>query len=169
MLLLHFFIWQLYLFIAPGLYKKEKTIIIPYLISSPLLFIIGVSIVYYYIFPLAWSFFVSFESDGNNAAGTLSIEFMPSVAEYLELVVQLMLAFGLAFQLPIILTLLAHANIITARSLAKKRRLAIVMIFIVAAILTPPDVLSQVGLAIPMLLLYELSIIACKWVQKKTN
>ncbi len=164
-----FFIWQIYLFISPGLYQKEKAILLPYLIAAPLLFTLGVTVVYYYIFPLAWGFFISFESEGSNSAGTLAIEFMPSVAEYLELVVQLMFAFGLAFQLPIVLTLLAHAGVINANSLIKKRRLAIVIIFIVAAILTPPDVLSQIGLAIPMLLLYELSIFSCKLIKKKKN
>ncbi len=162
-----FFIWQIYLFIAPGLYEKEKAAILPYLIASPLLFSMGVTIVYYYIFPLAWEFFVSFESEGNESVGKLSIEFMPSVAEYLDLVVQLMLAFGLAFQLPVVLTLLVRVQVLSPESLVKKRKIAIVMIFIIAAFLTPPDIFSQIGLALPMLLLYELSIIACKWVSKK--
>ena len=162
-----FLIWQIYLFVAPGLYDREKTIVLPYLIATPVLFTLGVTIVYYYIFPLAWKFFVSFESDSTNSVGKLSIEFMPSVAEYLDIVVQLMFAFGLSFQLPVILTLLVNIGVLSAQSLAKKRRFAIVIIFIVAAVLTPPDIFSQIGLALPMLLLYELSIIACKWVERK--
>jgi sec-independent protein translocase protein TatC len=161
-----FFVWQMYIFLAPGLYKNEKKALLPYIISAPILFIFGCAIVYYYIFPLAWQFFVSFEYDGSKP-GTLPIEFMPSVSEYLDLVVQLMFAFGIAFQLPAVLTLLCHVGIISPETLIKKRKIAIVFIFIAAAFLTPPDVFSQIGLAIPMLLLYEASILTCKYVRRR--
>ncbi|QLK57894.1 twin-arginine translocase subunit TatC [Ehrlichia ruminantium] len=161
------FIWQLYMFLAPGLYKKEKLILLPYLISALLLFIAGAAMVYYYIFPLAWKFFIAFEN--RDASMGVPIEFMPSVSEYLDLVLQLMFAFGVAFQIPIFLTLMSRIGILPARVLAKKRRFAIVIIFIIAAVLTPPDVLSQVGLAVPMLLLYEISILACRYIEQNNK
>ncbi|AHX11085.1 twin arginine-targeting protein translocase TatC [Neorickettsia helminthoeca str. Oregon] len=163
-----FFIWQIYMFVAPGLYPTEKRAFIPYIVSAPILFVLGCSVVYYYVFPLAWQFFVSFEYDGSKP-GTLPIEFMPSVSEYLDLVVQFMFAFGIAFQLPGILTLLCHIGLLDHNALVRKRKFSIVLIFIVAAILTPPDVLSQIGLAIPMLFLYELSILSCRYVCKRRS
>jgi len=156
---------QIYSFIAPALYKKEKKILLPYLIVAPILFLLGAAFVYYYIFPTAWSFFLSFENPANTASMPLKLE--ARVSEYLSLVMQLILVFGLAFQLPVLLTLLVRFNILSIESLKRKRRFAIILIFIIAAIVTPPDAFSQIGLALVMILLYELSIMACKIVSSK--
>lgn len=156
---------QIYLFIAPGLYKHEKKAIIPFLIMAPILFILGAALVYYYIFPLAWSFFISFE----NFDPELPIHLEAKVSEYLSLVMHLIIAFGMAFQLPIILMLLAKTGLIDYKMLIKKRRIAIVIIFIFAAILTPPDIISQIGLALPLIILYELSIIGCRVIVDKSK
>ncbi len=158
---------QLWLFIAPGLYRSEKRAIAPFLIATPVLFIMGAALAYYFIFPVAWRFFLSFESP--NGAGGLPIELQAKVSEYLGLVMKLIFAFGIAFELPVALTLLARVGIITSAQLKKFRRYAYVGMFVIAAILTPPDVITQTGLAVPLILLYEISIIAAKMVEPKRD
>jgi sec-independent protein translocase protein TatC len=159
------FLTQLWLFIAPGLYKNEKTAFGPFLVASPILFFAGGALVYYVIFPLAWHFFLTFETPGG--AGSLPIELEAKVNEYLSLVMKLIFAFGLCFQLPVIMTLLARVGLATSAGMAAKRKYAIVGVFIAAAIFTPPDPLSQISLAIPIILLYEISILMAKLVEKK--
>ncbi len=155
---------QLYFFVAPGLYKKEKMVLLPYLIASPILFLVGALLVYFYVMPLAWKFFIGFETIGSSSKMPMVLE--ARISEYLSLVISLIVGFGLAFQMPIILILLSQVGFIKGSWLAEKRRFAIVVIFILAAILTPPDVISQIALAIPLLLLYEISIIICKRIEK---
>lgn len=160
-------IWatQLWLFIAPGLYKSEKMAVTPFIIASPFLFVAGAALAYYFIFPLAWQFFISFESGAGD--GGIPVQLEAKVSEYLSLVMQMILAFGLAFQMPVALTLLCRVGILQVETLRKGRRYAIVAIFVVAAVLTPPDIISQIGLAVPMIILYELSIWAAIWMTPK--
>lgn len=155
---------QIWKFVAPALYKNEKGAFLPFLIATPLLFILGAAMVYYLVIPLAWQFFISFETIGGS--GALPIEVEPRISEYLSLVMRLMFAFGLSFELPVILLLLVKAGIATPDGLASKRKYAILLSFIAAAILTPPDVISQVLLAVPVILLYEISIIAARIISK---
>ncbi len=154
--------YQIYNFIAPGLHKYERQVAIYTLTMAPILFWLGSFFVFYYVMPKAWQFFLSFEQPG-----VMPIVLEARISEYLSLVVQLIFAFGMAFQLPIVLLLLNVMNIVSATNLSNKRRLAIVIIFIIAGILTPPDILSQFALAIPMVLLYEISIKVCKLVENR--
>jgi sec-independent protein translocase protein TatC len=156
---------QLWLFIAPGLYRSEKNAFLPFLLATPVLFFIGAALAYYFVFPLAWEFFASFQSD--TGGGGVPIALLPKVSEYLDLVMKMIFAFGLTFELPVALTLMAKVGIVSSRGLKRVRRYAYVGMFVVAAIMAPPDVISQVALAIPLIGLYEISIIAATFVEPK--
>ncbi len=158
---------QIWIFVAPGLYAHEKRAFLPFLISTPVLFFLGASLAYYVIFPLAWRFFLSFEI--GNGEGVLPIQLEAKVNEYLGLVMSLIFAFGVSFQLPVLLTLLARAGILTAAFLKSGRKYALVLVFVAAAILTPPDVISQIGLAIPIFLLYELSVLSVSIMERRRS
>ncbi len=160
-----FILIQIWKFIAPGLYDNEKSAIMPYLVLTPILFILGGALVYYLVMPLAIKFFLSFESSGINTR--LPIQLEAKVNEYLSLIMKLIFAFGLSFQLPVILSLLARIGMVDSRFLKKRRKYVIVIIFAAAAILTPPDPITQIGLAIPLLILYELSIFSVKIIENK--
>lgn len=157
---------QIYMFMAPGLYKNERHAFLPFLIATPFLFFLGGAMAYYFIFPAAWHFFTSFQTTALAGVGP-AVTLEQRVGEYLDLSMKLIFAFGLAFQLPVALGLLARAGIVSAAMLASKRKYAIVAIFALAAVITPPDVLSQVGLAIPLLGLYEISIFIARRIEKK--
>ncbi|HZH10095.1 MAG TPA: twin-arginine translocase subunit TatC [Microvirga sp.] len=156
---------QIYKFVAPGLYKNERRAFLPYLVATPVLFAVGAACVYFIAMPLLMRFSVGMQQLATESGPT--IEFLPKVSEYLSLIMTLIFAFGICFQLPVVLTLLARAGIIDSEFLKSKRRYAIVFVFILAAVLTPPDVISQFALAIPTLLLYEASIFSVRLVEKK--
>jgi len=158
------FLIQIWRFVAPGLYKNEKQAFLPFLLATPILFLVGAAMVYYIVIPLAWDFFLSFQI--NSVDGSLPIELEPRISEYLSLIMKLIFAFGLCFELPVILLLLVKTSIITPDDLASKRKYAILTAFVIAAILTPPDVISQILLALPIIALYEVSIIFSKFLSK---
>lgn len=152
--------FQLYRFLSPGLYAREKKAMIPYFVAAPVLFFTGAAFVYYLIFPAAWRFFLGFENNGLN--GGLPIQLEAKVADYLTLVMHLIVAFGLSFQLPVVLVLLVKTGMMQLETLKKGRRYAIVIIVAVAAVITPPDIFSQIALSVPLYVLYELSILFCR-------
>lgn len=156
---------QIWRFVAPGLYKHEKKAFLPFLLATPVLFLTGGALAYYGVMPLAWRFLLGFQT--TSAQTVLPIQLEAKMSEYLSLVMTLIFAFGLCFELPVALTLMARVGLVTAESLAEKRRFAVVAAFVVAAVLTPPDVISQTSLAIPLIGLYEISIIACRFVEKQ--
>ena len=156
---------QIYKFVAPGLYKNERQAFLPFLIASPVLFLMGGALVYFFFTPMVMWFFLSMQQAPGH--DEIAISLMPKVSEYLSLIMTLVFSFGLVFQLPVVTTLLARVGLLTSQWLAEKRKFAIVLAFVVAAVLTPPDPMSQIGLAIPTILLYEISIHAARLVERQ--
>lgn len=156
---------QVYKFVAPGLYKNERSAFLPFLIASPILFLMGASLVYFFFTPMVMWFFLAMQQTG--PGNDVQISLLPKVSEYLSLIMTLIFSFGLVFQLPVVTTLMARVGLLSSEGLREKRKWAIVIAFVVAAVLTPPDPVSQIGLAIPTILLYEISIWTARMVERK--
>ena len=156
---------QFWMFVAPGLYKHEKKALAPFLVATPILFFMGGAMVYYIVMPWAYEFLLAFELEGG--AGTLPIVSEPKVNEYLSLSINLIFAFGICFELPVVLTLLGRIGVISSRGMKEKRKYAILISFIVAAVITPPDVISQVMLAAVLIFLYEISIFSVRLIENE--
>lgn len=156
---------QAWIFIAPGLYKNEKKAFAPFLVATPILFVGGAALAYYLVFPFAWKFFLSFQQLGGETQ--MGIELQARVSEYLNLVTKMILAFGVCFELPVVLTLLVRAGLVGTSLLRRVRRYAYVAAFAVAAVLAPPDAITMLGLAIPLVGLYEISILAARLVEPR--
>jgi sec-independent protein translocase protein TatC len=155
---------QIYKFIAPGLYRNERAAFLPFLIASPILFLIGASLVYFFFTPMVMWFFLTMQQAGGE--GEVQISLLPKVSEYLSLIMTLIFSFGLVFQLPVVTSLMARVGLLSSQALVDKRKWAIVLAFVVAAILTPPDPLSQIGLAVPTNILYEISIWTARMIER---
>ena len=155
---------QIYKFIAPGLYKNERNAFLPFLIASPILFLMGASLVYFFFTPMVMWFFLAMQQAGTN--DQVQISLLPKVSEYLSLIMTLIFSFGLVFQLPVVTSLLTRVGMLSSKALAEKRKWAIVLSFVVAAVLTPPDPMSQCGLAIPTIILYEVAIWSARMIER---
>jgi sec-independent protein translocase protein TatC len=155
---------QIYKFIAPGLYKNERAAFLPFLIASPILFLMGAALVYFFFTPMVMWFFLSMQQAGTG--NDVQISLLPKVSEYLSLIMTLIFSFGLVFQLPVVTSLMTRVGLLSSKALAEKRKWAIVIAFVVAAVLTPPDPMSQIGLALPTIILYEVSIWSARLIER---
>jgi sec-independent protein translocase protein TatC len=158
---------QIYAFVAPGLYRNERGAFLPFLIAAPILFLLGAALVYFFFTPMVMWFFLAMQQTGPES--DIQISLLPKVSEYLSLIMTLIFSFGLVFQLPVVTTLMARVGLVSSQGLADKRKWAIVIAFVVAAVLTPPDPISQIGLAVPTILLYEISIWTARMIERKRD